>query len=351
MHTTDQGEVQMQREERQELSEDQFIDAVHRLIDECIDSHAQGELLTMCHYHFSAKGKALRPYFVMKMARAFDVKLDDALAWAGACEILHNATLVHDDIQDGDEYRRSIPTLWKKFGVSQAINVGDYLLMIAPLPLLHTSPGALQNELLKSFTVMSAKLVGGQSQELALNELTGHDQLLERYFSCIAGKTSALFQGLAKGVALMACLSAPDRQRLEKIFFELGQVFQMQDDVLDLYGDKQRKEVGCDIKEGKVSALVAFHLDHHPHDFALIKSILHKERQDTTVADIALLQNLFRESQTLNYCLGEISSRVQALTQDPYFDQNATLKELVSDLCQKILAPIDDLLRGQVELS
>ena len=321
---------------------DEFLNEVERLIERSLVHNSLGKLRTMAFKHFEAKGKMLRPLFIRDLALSLNLDLRFVLPWAVTCEILHNATLIHDDLQDGDEVRRGMPTIWKKYGAEQAINLGDFLLIIAPQSLIN-SPIACKNELLHLFTVMSSRVVAGQVEEFELNKLQNQQDLHQQYLQCIAGKTSSLFSGLALGVGLIAGVSKENLNFLESIFFQLGHIFQIQDDILDFYGNKLRGEKGCDIKEGKVSFLIVNYLDRNPEDFAILSRILHKKRGETTEDDLETVERLFHKNNNLDHCLDHLQRRVHDLRAHPGLRSNQVLSSMVDSLIEKILLPIEEL--------
>jgi geranylgeranyl diphosphate synthase type I len=321
---------------------------VSRIIEHSIITNSHGKLRKIALKHFESKGKMLRPMFIRDLAISMNLDLAKALPWAVTCEMLHNATLIHDDLQDGDEFRRGKPTTWKEFGPEQAINLGDFLLVIAPQSLINCSLPC-KNDLLSLFSVMSSRIVAGQVEEFEFNKLQNDKNLYHQYFECIAGKTSSLFAGLALGVGLIAEASKDTLNSLESIFFQLGQIFQIQDDILDFYGNKQRGEKGCDIKEGKVSFLIVNYLERNPEDFALISRILLKKRADTNESDLQIVERLFKENDNLEFCLDHLDRRVDDLRSHPIFATNSVFYNLVDALIEKILAPINLISCAQVK--
>lgn len=329
-----------------DLNRENFLEAVDQRVADFIKENSEDALRKMSLDHFATKGKMLRPLFAKELALSLNLNLNDIIDWATSCEILHNATLVHDDLQDGDEVRRGEPTTWVKYGDAQAINVGDFLLLIAPRPII--SSGLKQSiTLLDIFTRMSARVVAGQVNEFELNKCDLSEKYVPAYLKCIGGKTSTLFAGLARGVAEIAELSQQDKYTIETLFFNLGNLFQIQDDVLDLYGDKQRGEVGCDIKEGKVSFLIATHVDENPEDREYFFKTLLKDREDTTLEDINTIQDLFDKKGTLSKVLAEIKSLSQQILNDEYLKKNTELQVLISKFVDKVLDPIKHLLITQ----
>jgi geranylgeranyl pyrophosphate synthase len=218
----------------------------------------------MFAYHFSSGGKRLRPILAFLAADAYasrkgldkDHLFQLCAPFALAVELIHNATLIHDDIQDGDIVRRGQPTLWKKYSVAQAINCGDAwffspLLMVQEIQVSETVKLALQ-KLLQQKTLA---VIEGQSQEFSLKDKfqNGSDVSISQYLQMVEGKTSALFSMPLLGGATIAGASELEKRALEQSALHLGHAFQIQDDLLDLWGDKGREQVGSDIAEGKLS--------------------------------------------------------------------------------------------------
>ncbi len=326
---------------------DEFLNEVEKMIESSIRQNAQGTLRSMALKHFESKGKMLRSMFIRDLALSMNLDLSLVLPWAVTCEILHNATLVHDDLQDGDEVRRGMPTIWKEFGAEQAINLGDFLLIISPQPVIRSNIPC-KNELLNLFTIMSSRVVSGQVEEFELNKLQTEENLYQQYLQCIAGKTSSLFSGLALGVGLIAGLSKEKLNSLEIVFFQLGNIFQIQDDILDFYGNKLRGERGCDIKEGKVSFLIVNHLERNPENFAVLFHILRKKRAETNEEDFKTVEKIFCEKNNFGYSLDHLNRLVHELRTHPSFETNDVLYKVMDSLIEKILAPIEEISRVQI---
>lgn len=231
--------------------------------------------------------------------------------------------------------------MWHKYGMAQAINLGDLFILISSQPIFSIDASAeIKIQLAQQLSVSSAKLVNGQSFEPTLNELLRNQEIVGSYFRCISQKTSALFALLAKGTATLAGYSNAQREAIAELFILLGNIFQIQDDVLDLYGHKQRDDVGCDIREGKVSILVALHLRNHQEDYERVKSILKKPRELTTTEDVDAMIDLFIEKGTLLATLQHLDKLVSEVHVHRSLHNDAGLEQLVRELIQKILSPI-----------
>jgi geranylgeranyl pyrophosphate synthase len=249
-------------------------------------------------------GKRIRPRIAVAAAEALGVPRRAAVSWAAAIELLHNATLVHDDVQDGDRYRRGRPTLWARHGAAQAINAGDALLMLPFLALEGVAPsarGALSS-LLASFAI---ETVRGQIAEI---DLLPEERLdWASYVEAAMAKTGALFALPIAGIAILAGVGEHEAGEVGDPLRRFGVAFQIQDDVLDLYGDKGRDAAGSDLREGKVSALVVAHLERRPEDRAWLLDLLRAPRDATPQAGIDRATIAFRESGALGVALDRAS--------------------------------------------
>ena len=135
----------------------------------------------MVREHLGAGGKRLRARLAIAACQALGGRAEDAIDWAAAVELLHNASLVHDDIQDGDRTRRGKPALWARYGPAQAINTGDVLLML-PFRALRTYPAEVQAALVQILAEYGESTARGQIRELALT--ASPDKGWSEYFGC-----------------------------------------------------------------------------------------------------------------------------------------------------------------------
>lgn len=323
---------------------DKLVDDIESTILNLIESESSGQLYEMAKYHFSVLGKMVRPRLIKGLAEACHIPLQKVIPWATCCEIFHNATLIHDDIQDGDEYRRGQISVWNKYGVAQAINLGDFLFLLAPQVLSSSFLSSKESfDLVTIYSRMSCQIVRGQCAETQLNQLESLDKLEDLYNDCVLGKTSALFAGMAQGVCSLQENHSFDQSAIIDIFERIGRVFQWQDDLLDLWGDKQRGEVGCDIKEGKVSFPIVQHLKHFPQDFDIIRDLLHKDRDFTSADDVLLIKKRLENKGTLDSSLQALISEVEnILCQAKKMDDLKFLR-FVHQVMREILVPIGHL--------
>jgi len=212
----------------------------------------------------SAMGKRIRPALALLACESLGGRTDDARGAAAAIELVHNFSLVHDDIQDHSETRRHRPTVWSRWGAEQAINVGDHIFTLAQLALVRLSPPdpqrivAAQEELNRTCVL----LVEGQYIDLALADATQCTQ--GDYIAMIERKTAALIAAACRLGALFAGASPDVLDACAAFGRELGIAFQLQDDVLGVWGtDAIGKSADADILERKKAApaVLALNMD------------------------------------------------------------------------------------------
>jgi geranylgeranyl diphosphate synthase type I len=213
--------------------------------------------------HFDS-GKRIRPTLTLLCCEAAGGEWHTALPAAAAVELLHNFSLIHDDIEDGDSMRRGRPTIWEVWGISQAINAGDALYTIA-----HTTLNGLTAQQVPPERVLAVRqrfdraciaLTQGQHLDLGFESRTSVSEA--EYLRMISGKTAALIEAACGLGALIT--NSENSAQYEAFGRGLGLAFQIQDDVLGIWGDPQvtGKPAGNDIRHRKKSLPVAYGLDH-----------------------------------------------------------------------------------------
>jgi geranylgeranyl diphosphate synthase type I len=292
--------------------------------------------------HLLTGGKRVRARLALAAAAALGVERDVAMPWAAAVELLHNATLVHDDLQDGDRVRRGRPTTWAAHGMAQAINCGDLMLMLPALAVdaVDVDDGT-RFRLTRALHARAVATVRGQAADLALkDDLDAGADPVECYLRCIEGKTGELFALPVEGAALLAGRSVDVAQALAEPFFVLGMLFQLQDDVLDLFGDKGREARGADVKEGKISALVVEHLRLFPDERGWLRAVLDAPRDETSDAAVDEVIDRFEQGGALDAVLRRIVTLASHALNAPALHAEPALQRLVVEVTGMVLAPI-----------
>lgn len=211
-------------------------------------------------YSLAGGGKRLRPMLLMLACGIFRDDLQPALPAAAAVEVFHNFTLLHDDIMDNAAVRRGKPSVYAKWGQNVAILSGDAMLIQA-YRLLELIPRELLPQVLTTFNAMALEVCEGQQYDMDF-EHKAKVSVVE-YMHMIELKTSALLAGAVAIGALMGGASDADCRKLRRFATELGLAFQLQDDLLDSYGDERLgKAIGGDILEGKKTYLMITAMSH-----------------------------------------------------------------------------------------
>ena len=211
-------------------------------------------LYTPIIYSMSGGGKRLRPVLLLITAETFGGSIEEALPAALAVEIFHNFTLLHDDIMDNADVRRGKPSVYAKWGGNVALLSGDAMLITAYKMLAKLSSERLP-KVLNIFSDMALEVCEGQQYDMDFETIERVS--VEEYMQMIERKTSALLSGSAMIGATMAGASEDDIKKIYRFATELGLAFQLQDDVLDSFGDTALgKKIGGDILEGKKTFLM-----------------------------------------------------------------------------------------------
>ena len=213
------------------------------------------ELYDAAGHLMASGGKRLRPYLVIKSCQILGGKRSDAIPAAGAVEMIHNFTLVHDDIMDNDDVRHGVPTVHKKFGMPLAILAGDVLFsrayqVIANSKLPAESVVCLVNRLAKA----CMNVCEGQMMDIKMasgSKIPTRSQ----YVNMVGKKTAALFEVSCAMGAICATANHTDISNFASFGRNLGIAFQITDDLIGVTGDPSitKKPVGNDLREGKKS--------------------------------------------------------------------------------------------------
>jgi geranylgeranyl diphosphate synthase type II len=204
-------------------------------------------------YTMADGGKRLRPLLVLAACGLWRDDISDALPAAAAVEMFHNFTLMHDDIMDNAPLRRGRESVFRRWGPNVATLSGDALMIYSYRELART-PAALLPAVMGYFNEAAVKVCEGQQYDM---DFEGRDRVsVAEHIAMIELKTAALFVGAVSMGAAVGGASEDDIVRLRKFALQFGVAFQMQDDLLDSYGDERLgKAVGGDILEGKKTFL------------------------------------------------------------------------------------------------
>ncbi|MGD0116228.1 MAG: polyprenyl synthetase family protein [Dehalococcoidia bacterium] len=243
------------------------------------------------------RGKFVRPLLCICACEAVGGDVETALSLAAALELLHNFSLIHDDIEDQSPRRHGRDTLWRAFGVPLAVNAGDGMFALAHVALhrlLDASVDAPRfTAVCRLLDSASLRLCEGQHLDLALEERL--DVTAADYLTMVSGKTAALIAASAASGALVGEASPPVVSAFEQFGEKLGLAFQVRDDILGVWGASADtgKPTGDDVRARKKSFPAVYALENAPpSDRASLRAIYAKETltDDDIVQAIAILE-------------------------------------------------------------
>lgn len=246
-------------------------------------------------HYLRTKGKQIRPLLVLLSAKMFGAINDSTLHSAAALEMLHNASLIHDDVVDSSDYRRGTSTLNRDFDNRIAVLVGDFFVSTA------------LGEAIKTKDMNAVVSVAELGKELSLGEIdqisNARDRSIDesRYFEVIGKKTASLFMKCVKMGAQSADASEEEIDRAVEYGRLLGLCFQIKDDIFDYYEDKEvGKPTGNDLRENKISLPLIYAVNTTDgKESAKMRDLL--LRGDLNDSEIAVLIDFAKENGGIDY--------------------------------------------------
>lgn len=272
-------------------------------------NQADGLLGQICQGIAERKGKLMRPILVLLVAKEWGRVEKPAYYSALTLELLHNASLVHDDIVDESDERRGKPSVRAMFGNKAAVLAGDYLLS-----------SSLENASLSGNIriVNNVALLGKQLSEGEILQLsnTQHDDFTEdTYYRVIRLKTASLFATAARLGAVSAGQDEQVISQMDRLGDIIGICFQIRDDIFDYYNNDVGKPTGNDMLEGKLTLPALYALNSTQN--AEMKAIASKVKQgNATAGEIASLVEFTKQSGGITYaqdCMAKLSEEAKQL--------------------------------------
>lgn len=250
-------------------------------VDERIhEKFSGGDFSDMLLYQIQTGGKRWRPALTMLTGQLLDLEETTIIDMATGIEFLHNFTLVHDDLMDGDRSRRGEPAVWVKFGEASAINIGDLMYTKS----LQLFPHSVHPLVLSKVS----DLITGQQMDL--NFETKRNITVDQYMTMVSGKTGSLLE-----LSLEAPQAMSDKNLNIDAYANLGPAFQIRDDLIDFEKAKGRDKIGNDIRAGKRTLMVIHANDEELYD------ILDKPFEETTEQDVEQSQLILRENGSFEF--------------------------------------------------
>ncbi len=287
----------------QEKLKQEFEDIAKRIepiLKEVLTKNVDKEFHQMVTHQVSTGGKRLRPGLALVCCQMLGGKIKDVIYPATGLEILHTYTLIIDDIIDHSIVRRNKPTVWKKFGKSIAKCVAMSLSASIFETVNHSSkPAEISNLLAQALkTIINGEILdlllerSGREDEPYIVENRKKDVSHEQYFEMIAKKTASLIEASCLVGGICAGANQKQLKALKEYGFNLGMAFQIQDDILDIFGDQKKlgKKVGGDIEERKGGNIVILYANSQK-----LQDILKQEQISTQ--DIEKAVNLISQTK------------------------------------------------------
>ena len=279
---------------------------VEREIDRLVPRGLEPEILAKATRHLlEAGGKRLRPCLALTACEAVGGRAEDALETATALELLHNFTLIHDDIMDRDEFRRNVKTVHMLWGEPVAIIAGDALFAkvfeaAAANAKRLGLDGAHAVELFDTLSKASFEICQGQALDMLFEERADVSEI--EYMRMVSGKTGALLEASAK-VGALSGKGKPEQVRALAEYGRLiGMAFQMQDDVLGVASAQEKfgKPIGSDVREGKRTLMVVRALATAPPDDkdTLLRAL---GKRDASEAELKAAIDVLKRAGAIDY--------------------------------------------------
>jgi len=239
---------------------------VDPIIQELLESYIDKKFYKLINYQVSTGGKRLRPALTIISSKLFGGKIKNVLYPAAGLEILHNCTLIVDDIIDHSELRRKKPTTWFKFGKSVAECMGvDYLAAAFEGANRSKKPAVISEIFAETLKIIfNGEILDilfeqrGREEESYIVKNRYHKITKQKYYEMVGRKTASLAQNCCEVGGICAGASNKQLEALKDYGFNLGIAFQVRDDILDIFGEEKKfgKKIGKDIEERKLGNIV-----------------------------------------------------------------------------------------------
>lgn len=248
----------------QNLVENEIIDVENRMREQARDHHP--DLQAALDHLINSGGKRIRPIITLLVGRMLGGEVEPLITLSAAIELLHTATLVHDDLIDGALLRRGIPTLNSKWSPAATVLTGDFLFAKAA----NLAADANSVPVMKLFANTLGTIVNGEIEQLFSNRCNP-DQ--EQYYRRIYAKTASLFETSSLAAAMIAKADQKTQDSLQRFGYELGIAFQIVDDILDFTANQDQlgKPVGGDLRQGLITLPAILFFEDNPNNVHVLE--------------------------------------------------------------------------------
>ncbi len=317
---------------------------VNSFIEKLLESRRPEALYAAAKHIISAGGKRLRPYLVLKSCELVGGDPDSAVPFAAALEVLHNFTLIHDDIMDNDSLRRGVSTVHAQWGVPIAIASGDLLFAKVYQAMVEQAiKGSISPErtisCIESVTEASISICEGQVLDISFPNIK--DVSETDYISMVEEKTAALFKACAEIGALAGGGDLDEVVNLGLYALKAGIAFQIVDDILGVTADEETlgKPIGSDLREGKKTLILIHALENASEvERSAIERVLGV--YDASQSEISAAEEALKITGSIEYAKARATEYAEeakkALASFPESVAKRDLSELVEYFTERI---------------
>ena len=307
------------------------MDNFVRLFKECL-SQGDGMLEQVLAHIRQRGGKRMRPMLIMLTAKNYNGVSSITENAALGLELLHTASLVHDDVVDQSNERRGQPSVNAMFNNKVSVLVGDYILSTALLRVALSD----NHEIVQELAELGRTLAAGEI--LQLSNISNQEISEDAYYEVINKKTAILFEACCKLGAISSGASREEIEKASQFGHNVGMIFQIRDDIFDYYDSKEiGKPTGNDMLEGKLTLPIIYSLNHYKNDAVL--NLAKKVKNGTINTDeIAILIEFTKEFGGIKYAeqkMEEFAQKAQV-----YIDESVKpeLKEAFNSYLEYVIA-------------
>jgi octaprenyl-diphosphate synthase len=289
-----------------------LYEAELKLVDEKIMSIAQGRAAligSLVSHMISSGGKRLRPIFVILSSKLCENKSDDHIKMAACVELLHTATLFHDDVVDKSKLRRGRKTANELWGNSASILVGDFLL--AQAFMIMSQIGNL--EIINVLSETSSIITEGEVKQLM--HKSDVKTSFEDYIDIIRGKTAELFSACCKTGAIIANADIAKKSNLEKFGRDMGIAFQIADDALDYTAKNESlgKKKADDFREGKATLpIINAYINSSAEDKKYLEKLFEKNEKARGEKQLKKVMEIIDKTNSIEYSVSMANQYLQS---------------------------------------
>jgi octaprenyl-diphosphate synthase len=307
-----------------------------RCVEETLDGIKHVEnfpaLSKMLAHVLGGGGKRLRPAIALLSGKFGQYDADLHVPLAASIELLHTATLVHDDVIDASPSRRGRPTANELFNNSASVMLGDYMFAHSADLIARTD----NTQVVRLFARTIMAIAGGElHQDMSAYEY-GQDTM--SYFGRIEGKTASLFATSAEGGAMVARCTPDEREALRTFGLNVGMAFQVVDDILDFAGDEQEmgKPIGSDLLQGTLTLPSLILMERYPRDNPIKKAFRSKKPRAEHVAEaVYMVLNSDILNEAYNVARDFRDRALTSLRTLPVIDARSSLEDIADYVLER----------------